>query len=92
MGRQVQQPNQTCLSLDEGANRRALVLTNDEISFPVARLGAVGGIERPLVNRQHRLGEARAATARTQMGAAMSSSRAQRATVWRLDLRRPDQS
>lgn len=43
VGRQVQQPNQTCLSLDEGANRRALVLTNDEISFPVARLGAVGG-------------------------------------------------
>jgi hypothetical protein len=40
----------------------------------MARLGAIGGIERPLVNRQHRLGEARAATAGTLVGAAMSSS------------------
>lgn len=32
-GGQVHQPNQARVSLDEGADRRALVLTNDEVSF-----------------------------------------------------------
>ncbi|GJN98373.1 hypothetical protein NJB1728216S_43450 [Mycobacterium marinum] len=62
-----------------------------KVSFPMARLGAIGGIEWPLVNRQHRMGEARTASTGRLVGAAMSPSRAQRAAVRTGDFRRSDQ-
>ncbi|RFZ47989.1 hypothetical protein DAVIS_00165 [Mycobacterium marinum] len=57
-----------------------------KVSFPMARLGAIDGIEWPLVNRQHRMGEARTASTGRLVGAAMSPSRAQRAAVVTQDL------
>jgi len=41
----VHQPDPAGLPLDEGADRRALVLADDEVTFPVAWLTAGGGIE-----------------------------------------------
>jgi len=58
----------------------------------VAWLAAVGRIEWPLMDRQHRLGEPRTTPARPLVSAAMTSARAQRAAVWRPDLRRADQA
>ena len=39
----VFEPDQAGLALDEGADRRVLVLADDEVTFPVTRLAAVGG-------------------------------------------------
>ena len=47
--RKVQQPNHPGLTLDQRADRGSLVLTDDQIAFPVPG--------RPLVYREHRLGE-----------------------------------
>jgi hypothetical protein len=52
---QAQQPDHPGLPFDQRADRRALVLADDEISFPVPRVGAVRGLEGPLVDGEHRL-------------------------------------
>ena len=91
-GGKMDQPNQAGLALDEGSDRRALVLTDDEITFPMPWLAAVTGSEWPLMDRQHRLGEPRTAPAGPLVCPAMSSAGAQRATMWRPDLWRPDQA
>jgi hypothetical protein len=56
---QVQQPDHPGLPLHQGADRRALVRADDEISFlTVACLGAVLRLKRPLTDGEHRLLEA----------------------------------
>ncbi|EPQ45517.1 transposase [Mycobacterium pseudoshottsii JCM 15466] len=77
----MHQSNQPGLALDEGADRRALVLAEDEVAFPVSWLTAVGGGEWPLVDRQHRLGEPWATPARPLVRAAMGPAGAQWAAV-----------
>src|SRR6185295_18390697 len=67
--------------LDEGADRRALIVADDEVAFPVPRLAAVGGGEWPLVDEQRRLGEPWATPARALVDAAMSPAGAQWAPV-----------
>ena len=91
-GGKVHQSNQAGLALNESADRRALVLADDEVTFPVARLTAVSGIEWPLMDRQHRLSEPRTTPAWPLVRAAMSPAGAQRSPVWRPDLRWPDQA
>ena len=65
----MQQPDHPGLPFDECADRRALVLADDEITFPVPRLGAVLGREGPLVDREHRMLKPRP----TPFGALMSA-------------------
>src|SRR5262245_46945342 len=81
-GGKVHQSDQTGLALDEGADRRALVLADDEVTFPVPRLAAVGGSEWPLMDRQHRLSEPWATPARALVRAAVTPAGAQWAPVW----------
>jgi acyl CoA:acetate/3-ketoacid CoA transferase beta subunit len=51
----VQQADHSGLPLDQGADRRALVLADDQITFPMAGLGTVIGLERPLADSEHGL-------------------------------------
>ena len=74
------------------AHRRALVLADDEVTFPAPRLATVSGSEWPLMDQQHRLGEPRTTPAWPLVRAAMSPAGAQRSPVWRPNLRWPDQA
>ena len=53
--RKVQQPDYPGLPFDEGADRRGLVLTNDQVSLPMPGLRAVLGRKRPFVDGEHRV-------------------------------------
>ena len=53
--RQMQQPDQSRLPFDEGADRGSLPLTDDEIPLPMTGFGSVGWFEGAVVDRQHRL-------------------------------------
>jgi hypothetical protein len=64
--------------LDERADCGALILADDQISFPMPRLGAVLGRERPLVNREHRLLKSRPTLFCALMSAPVISPGAQR--------------
>ncbi len=81
----MHQPDRAGLALDEGSDRRALVLADDEATFPVPWLAAVGGSEWPLMDGQHRLGEPRTALPRPLVSAAMGPAGAQPTAVWRPD-------
>jgi hypothetical protein len=51
----VQEPDRPGLSLDQGADRRALVFANDEIALPMPGLGPVQRIEGPLADGEYGL-------------------------------------
>jgi len=53
----MQQPDHPGCPLDQGADRPTVVAADDQVAFPMARFGPVGGVEGSLVDGQHRLGE-----------------------------------
>jgi hypothetical protein len=78
----MQEPDHPGLPLHQGADRRALVLADDEVSLPMAGLGAILGTEGPLMNREHGLLEPGRAPFGPLMRAPVIASGAQRgATV-----------
>ena len=72
----MQQPDEPGLSLDEGADHRALVLADNEIAFPVPGLAAVAGFEGALMDGEHRLGEPRASAAGSLVRLSVITTRA----------------
>jgi hypothetical protein len=87
----VQQPDQPGSALHEGADRRPVVAADDQISFPVPGRGSVTGIERALMDGQHRLGEPRPAPLDPLVGSPMITPGPQRGTMFRRDLPWPDE-
>jgi hypothetical protein len=53
--REVEQPDRPGLPFDEGADRRGLVLADDQVSLPMPGLRAVLGQKRPFVDGEHRV-------------------------------------
>lgn len=51
----MDQSHETGLAFDEGADRRAVVVADDEVTLPVPGFGPVEGREGPVVDGQHRL-------------------------------------
>jgi hypothetical protein len=88
---QVQQPDEAGLALDERADRGALVLSDDQVAFPVPGLAAVLGRERPLVDRAHRLLKAWTAPIGAPLGATMITAGPQRRAMLRSQRRRAHQ-
>ncbi len=74
---QVHQHHVAGRALDEGANRRAVVLPDDEVAFPVAWYRPVLRLRRTFTDHDHRLGEARLTADRLAARAAAGASRAQ---------------
>jgi hypothetical protein len=74
----MQQTNEPCLTFHQRADGRALVLADEEIALPMARLGAIVGVEGSLVDAEHRLFEAGPAPVSALMSAAMVASGAKR--------------
>ena len=89
--RKMQQPDQPGLAFDECADRRALVLADDQVALPVPGLGAVLGRERPLVDGEHRLLEPGPTAFGALLSAPMISAGAQRGAMLRSQPRRAHQ-
>lgn len=75
---EVEQPNQSGLPFDQGVDRGSLLFADDQVAFPVAGLGPVGGWERTLVNGEHGLLEPGAAAVLPLLGTAVVTTGAQR--------------
>ena len=88
----MQQSDHPGLPFDECADRRFLVLADDEIAFPVPRLGAVLGREGPLVDGEHRLLKPRPTPFAALLSAPVISPSPQRGMMVRSQPRRPQQS
>ena len=79
----VKKADESGPSFDECADRRALVLADDQIPLPVAWFGSVLGWERTVMDGEHRLLEPGPASFDTLLGAAVVSARPQRgSSVW----------
>ena len=76
--RQMQPTDEAGLVFDQRADRRALVLADEELALPMARLRAIVGWEGSLVDGEHRLFEPGSTPVAALMSAAMVSSRAKR--------------
>jgi hypothetical protein len=50
---QVQQHREPGVAIDQGADRRPVLLPGDQIPFPMSRLRPVGGLGRALVDHRH---------------------------------------
>jgi hypothetical protein len=74
----MHQAHHSGLTFDEGADRREVVVTDDEIALPVSGLGAVVDREWAVVDRQHRLLEPQSAALPTLVRATVIPARAQR--------------
>lgn len=52
---QMHQTHHSGLTFDQGGDRRAVVVANDQVAFPVASLRSVIDRERTVVDGEHRL-------------------------------------
>jgi hypothetical protein len=55
---QVHQAHHPGLAFDEGADRREVVVADDQVALPVSGFSPIGRGERPVVDGEHRLLEA----------------------------------
>jgi hypothetical protein len=76
-GREVQQDREPAGALDQGADRRAGQLADDQVAFPVSRHGPVVGFGRSLVDHRH-VDQSAAAFLAAAMGLAATAPGPQR--------------
>ena len=75
---QVDQFDEATLTLDQCADRRPMLRTDDDVALPMPSLRTILGRERTLVHAEHRLGEAPPAPGEAQVRAAVITAGAQR--------------